>query len=85
MSAVEKNYGVAATACTVFQPRLSSACSSASHTSTALPIAFSDQHRIVEVTVRTGEKDCRLKLLAARYDDLFELLQKRKLREVVQG
>ena len=82
---MEKNHGVAATACIIFQPQwLSQACPSALHTPTALPIAFSDQHRIVEVNIKICEKECKLKLLAARYDALFELLKKQKLKEVVQ-
>jgi len=83
MSTVNKNHGVAA-ACIFSPQRLShQACPSALHTPTALPIAFSDQHRIVEVNIKIGEKDCRLKLLAASYDVLFNLLKNKKLAEVV--
>jgi hypothetical protein len=84
MSGAEKNNGVAATACIIFQPQLSQACPASAPTANNIPIAFSDKHRVVEVNIKIGEKDCRLKLLAASYDVLFKLLEKQKLKEVVQ-
>ena len=82
MSTVEKNHGEAAM-CVIFQPQLSQACPASAPTA-IIPVAFSDKHRIVEINIKIGEKDCRLKLLAASYDVLFKLLEKQKLKEVVQ-
>jgi hypothetical protein len=85
MSTAEKNHGEAATAC-IFSPhRLSQqACPASAPTANNIPAAFSDLHRIVEVKVRIGESEYKLRLLAAKYEALFELLKKQKLAEVVQ-